>query len=493
MLVASASLIPSLCDFDTLPLASWLLELDGTVVAANQQARRFAGDHAGAKIWSIAPELEGRWLELVPAALNFGAYIAELEVGGRAVQLHATLREHEGIRYLFMLATDLSALRARIEDERQRAIGQRLESLGLVAGGIAHELNNQLVNVVAEAGNLREDESLSGEIKDALGRVESAAKRMARLTRQLLAYAGRGRFVTSVLDADVLLAETTAALQRRLPPSASFEIALGGGAVAVEADSGLLRQVIRELIENAGDALRGRQGRIAVASRTVVEADRQWWQLEITDDGIGIDAATRARIFDPFFSTKPNRHGLGLSAALGIARRLGGDICVDSTPGKGATFRVRLPIVAEAVPVRRRSTSEHPPLHALSGLKILVADDEPSVRATVQRLLHRRAAHPVLASDGGEAEQLLRSGQFDVVLLDVMMPKRTGYELVPIARETQPRAPVILMSGYSEQASNVEPPDAFLEKPFNGTTLEETIRGALTGLAMSGRAGSDAG
>src|SRR5439155_24189450 len=110
--------------------------------------------------------------------------------------------------------------------------------------------------------------------------------------------------------------------------------------------------------------------------------------------------------------------------------------------------------------------------------KILVADDEPTVRATVQRLLHRRAAHPVLAADGTEAEALLRSEKFDLVLLDVMMPGRTGYELVPIARETPPAAPLILLSGYSEQAANVEPPDAFLEKPFNGASLEETLRNA---------------
>src|SRR5690348_5280265 len=147
-----------------------------------------------------------------------------------------------------------------------------------------------------------------------------------------------------------------------------------------------------------------------------------------------MDAATLARIFDPFFSTKQDRHGLGLSAALGVVRRLGGDIGVESQPGRGTTFRVRLPVAADAAPPRRRATSEHPPLHALSGLKILVADDEATVRDTVQRLLARRAAHAVLACDGAEAEALLRTQTFDVVLLDVMMPERTGYQLVPVAR-----------------------------------------------------------
>jgi signal transduction histidine kinase/CheY-like chemotaxis protein len=484
--VADDSFIASLTGFDALPLAAWIFELDGTLVAANQLAQRL----------TITPELEPRWSELVTAAVNFGSYIVELDVrngnGGRAVQLHAVLREHDGKRHVLAIGTDLSALRARIEDERRRALDQRVESLGLVAGGIAHELNNQLVNVVAEAGNLREDDAMPEGTRDALGRVEAAAKRMARLTRQLLAYAGRGRFVTSLLDPDLLLAEKAAGLQARIVDPVTLDVVVAAGSVAVEADGGLLRQIIGELVDNAAEALVGRSGRIRIESRTVVEADRKWWQLIVSDDGIGMDPVTQARIFDPFFSTKQDRHGLGLSAALGIVRRLGGDICVESAPGRGTTFRVRLPIVADAAPVRRRGVTEQPGGHALAGLVILVADDEPTVRGTVQRLLQRRAAHSVLAGDGTEAEKLLRSQRFDLVLLDVMMPGRTGYELVPIVRETQPNAPVILMSGYSEQASNVEPPDAFLEKPFNGRSLEQTLRDALAG-AIPHEADSDAG
>ena len=477
------AVVASIAGFDTLPLAAWVVELDGTVAAANQPAARMGGEgQPGARLWQVLPELEARWADVVDALLHFGSYVTELELrgpaGARLLQLQLALREHAGRRYAVALATDLSALRGRFEDERRRAMGQRIESLGLVAGGIAHELNNQLVNVVAETGNLREGDAVSDELREALGRVELAARRMARLTRQLLAYAGRGRFVTSLLEPDALLADERPGLEARLPAGAVLELQLAGGSVAVEADPGLLRQVIRDLIENAGEALRG-SGRITVRSRGVLESDRRWWQLEIRDEGTGMDAATLARIFDPFFSTKQDRHGLGLSAALGVVRRLGGDIAVDSQPGHGTTFRVRLPIAADAAPPRRRATSEHPPLHALSGLKILVADDEPTVRDTVQRLLARRAAHAVLACDGAEAEALLRTQTFDVVLLDVMMPERTGYQLVPVARETQPHAPVILMSGYSEQASNVEPPDAFLEKPFNGAQLEEAIRAAL--------------
>jgi CheY-like chemotaxis protein len=171
---------------------------------------------------------------------------------------------------------------------------------------------------------------------------------------------------------------------------------------------------------------------------------------------------------------------LGLSAVLGIVRRLGGNIEVTSQLRFGTSVRVHLPIVPGVPPPRRRTTSEQLPMEKLTGLRILVADDEPTVRQTVQRALLRRQALPVVACDGGEAEQLLRTHEFDVVLLDVMMPKKTGYELVAVVRETQPDVPVILMSGYSEQAGG-DPPDAFIEKPFSVSALEGAIQAALRG------------
>jgi len=140
---------------------------------------------------------------------------------------------------------------------------------------------------------------------------------------------------------------------------------------------------------------------------------------------------------------------------------------------------VRLPIVPGVAPPRRRSTSEMPTPLALAGLRVLLADDEDTVRATVSRLLVRRGALPVLATDGKQAEALMRSEQFDLILCDVVMPEKTGYELVPIARECQAGVPMILMSGYSEQPSAALQPDAFLEKPFTAGQLEAIIRDVL--------------
>jgi CheY-like chemotaxis protein len=182
---------------------------------------------------------------------------------------------------------------------------------------------------------------------------------------------------------------------------------------------------------------------------------------------------------------------LGLSAVHGIVRRLGGELVVSSELDRGTTFLVRLPIVPGVAPPRRRSTSKQPPLEKLGGLRILVADDEATVRATVQRLLERRGMTVVLATDGAEAEKLLRSESFDIVLFDVMMPKRTGYELVPIVRETQLDVPVVLMSGYTDQARGVEPPDGFIEKPFNSSMLEAALQAALRGDGNGGQPGSE--
>jgi len=463
-------LIASILDFDRLPVAAVLVEGDGTVIAVNRAAARLAWiPVAGERVWQGSTQLEAGWQALVAGPDSLDVEVDTVD-GKRWARIATAASAHAEKSYVLACIVDISD---RVASARI-ASSQRLESLGLVAGGVAHEFNNQLVSVVSEASMLREDDTLGDELREAAGRIEGAARRMTQLTKQLLAFAGRGRFVTTLLDPDILLADTRSRLTRMVSPTIALQFEPSSFPVAIEADRGLLRQVILDLVENAADAC-GVSGTIRIASRVTPTT----WELEITDDGAGMDVRTLNRIFDPFFSTKADHRGLGLSAVLGIIKRLNGDITVTSQPAQGATFVVRLPIVAGAVPPRRRSTSEQPPMEKLTGLRILVADDEPSVRQTIQRALLRRQAIPVMACDGAEAEELLRTQRFDAVLLDVMMPKKTGYQLVPIARVTQPDTPVILMSGYSEQARGVEPPDAFMEKPFNVSMLEKTIQHAL--------------
>ncbi len=476
-------LIASVFDFATAPIGAIVVELDGMVVAANLAAVT-AGWTPGSRVWESSPRLATGWPRLVGEGGELDIEV-EQPRGRRVVRLMTALRTYDARTYVVAYLVDITDRSSRLEEHRIRASSnERLESLGLVAGGVAHEFNNQLVSVVSEASMLREDESVSHEPREAIGRIEAAARRMTLLTKQLLAFAGRGRFVTALLDPDALLADTRHRLTRMVPPTVVLQVQTGAPDIAIEADRGLLRQVILDLVENSVDAVRG-AGTVAL-STTIVDGG---WELSIRDDGVGMDATTLNRMFDPFFSTKADHRGLGLSAVLGIVRRLGGDITATSQPARGTEIVVRLPIVPGVQAPRRRSTSEQPPMEKLTGLKILVADDEPSVRQTIQRFLIRRSAVPVVACDGGEAEQLLRSQHFDLVLLDVMMPKKTGYELVPIVRETQPGTPVVLMSGYSEQPSVTESPDAFIEKPFNVAMLEGTIQAAMRG--DSHRPGSD--
>jgi len=417
--------ITSQVAFENIPLAALLLETDGVVIAANAAA-------------------------------------------GRAV--------------LQLFAMDVSArkqaevaARARVEDEQKSSAMQRLESLGIIAGGVAHDFNNLLVGVLAESSAAREDPSLSELTRDSLRRIEAAAQRMAHLTRQMLAYAGRGRFIMQRIAPDELIAESAESLTRAIRPDVALVLRPGSGNAVVDADPSLLRQVLSNLVVNASDA---GSKTITVSTEVTLHNNEPWWQLEIADDGVGIAAPTLARIFEPFFSTRPERHGLGLSAVHGIVRRLGGEIDVDSKAGNGTRFTVRLPAVTGGLAPRRRPSASSPPPAKLAGLRVLVADDEPSVRATVRRLLERRGASVVLAADGVEAEERLRESKFGLVVLDVVMPGRSGYDVLAIARQLYPRCPIVLMSGYTDRVRGEggdEEPDAFLEKPFTARVLDDAI------------------
>jgi signal transduction histidine kinase/CheY-like chemotaxis protein len=476
------AILASLTQFATLPIPGGICEVDGTIVAMNAASERLFGRPAtqvvGKMAWDIAPGAEHIWAEVIARARGEGSVRGEIAIAtpNAPVPIHyvVTVREHEGKTFVLVFAVESPDVRSVEADESKH----RLEALGVVAGGIAHDFNNQLVSVLAEASVAREHAELSDASREALRRIEAAAHRMAQLTRQLLAYAGRGRFVTELIDPDELVQQTREQLAGSVRSDAVLEVVTNAGSVAVEADRGLLRQVIANLVANASESLAETGGTITISTR--VEDGR--WLLDITDTGGGMDTHTSARIFDPFFTTKRDRHGLGLSAVHGIVRRLGGEVSVDTKVGRGTSMRVRLPVVPGAQPPRNRPTSKQPPLPSLRGIRILVADDEPGVLATVKRVLERRGAQVVVAADGAQANVRLTQGEYHIVLFDVMMPELTGYELLPIARDLQPKAKVMLMSGYTEhtrRGGGGDEPDTFLEKPFTAKVLDAAIDGLL--------------
>jgi PAS domain S-box-containing protein len=476
------TIINALTDFAHLPVPGGICDVDGTIVAMNAAAERLFGRTAdqvvGKKAWDIAPGAEHIWDEVVARARKQGPVRGGIAIATPQapvqIQYVVAVREHEGRTFVVVFALEYpDAARADTGEP-----SHRLEALGLVAGGIAHDFNNQLVSVLAEASVARENAQLGDDSREALRRIEAAAHRMAQLTRQLLAYAGRGRFVTELIDPDELVQQTQEQLVHVVRSDAVLTIAPNAGRIAIEADRGLLRQVILNLVANASESLADAGGSITITSK--VEDGR--WLLVIADTGSGMDTHTSARIFDPFFTTKRDRQGLGLSAVHGIVRRLGGDVSVDTKLGRGTSIFVRLPLVSGVQAPRTRPTSEQPALASLRDIRILVADDEPSALATVKRVLERRGAQVVVAADGAQAKVRLGQGDYHIVVFDVMMPELTGYELLPIARELQPKAKVMLMSGFTEhtqRGGGGDEPDTFLEKPFTAKALDAAIDGLL--------------
>jgi PAS domain S-box-containing protein len=375
---------------------------------------------------------------------------------------------------------------ARLREQMQHT--QKLESLGVLAGGIAHDFNNLLL-VIAGNAELAQQEIGSGNpaseyLDDALG----ATKTAADLCKQMLAYAGRGRFVIEAIDLSRLVAEMTQLIGVSISKGAHLTRDLTPGLPAVEGDSSQLRQVVLNLITNASDAIGERQGVIAVRTRLVrLDGDPlvgavatppiepgDYVLFEVEDTGCGIDDATRARMFEPFFSTKASGRGLGLSATLGIIRQHRGVILVDSTPGVGTAIRIYFPALANGdVPSPVRSSSER--VAAGRGL-ILVVDDEEGVRKLASRALTQAGYEVETSADGREALacQARHGDRLRLVLLDLTMPELSGQDTLLALRERNPTLPIIVMSGYTEsslRASDIR----FLAKPFRATDLVATV------------------
>ncbi|MCC7055614.1 MAG: PAS domain-containing protein [Gemmatimonadaceae bacterium] len=393
---------------------------------------------------------------------------------------------------------------ARLAGEASRQLeqkmlhAQKLESLEVLAGGIAHDFNNLLVGVLGNASlallDLPRDSPAYGPVAD----IERAAQRASDLTRQMLAYSGRGQFVVEPVDLSDLVAEMGSLLRTVLSKQAVIEFALEPMLPLVEADATQLRQVVMNLITNASDALGDDGGRIRVATgRQVVEPGTvqhtylgeamepgDYAFVEVQDTGVGMSADTLARIFEPFFTTKFTGRGLGLAATLGIVRGHHGGITITTAPGQGATFRVLLP-TSDAARPGGRTERRDPGGAAATGGAILVIDDDETVRVVARRLLERRGFRVVVAEDGVEGiERFADSGEsFSLVLLDLTMPRLGGASTMAELRKRDPQVRVLLTSGYREREVAAHfvgmEPVGFVQKPFRAEELYTAVTRAL--------------
>lgn len=476
---------------------------NGTVTFANDAGARLLG------VPSAHDAVGVRAAEFLPASLRSTFETIEQRGGGPdALTLDATLNgldgrlrpselsissvgtiEGQAIQVVARDVTErLEAEERRQAMERKFQETQRLESLGLLAGGIAHDFNNLLMAVLGNAGLARMSIEPGSEADEAVQEIEMGATRAAELTRQLLAYAGGGKLLVTRFDLSRVAHETQKLVRRIAGGQAAFELELPEGLPAVEADETQVRQVVMNLLTNAVDALDGGAGTVRIRtavcridaealSRTLhaPEADTgEYVVLTVEDSGVGIPPSHIDRIFEPFYSTKGTGRGLGLSAVLGIVRSHGGAISVESTPAKGTTVRVMFPAVANA-----EAAGEKAALPRLGSGNVLAVDDEPAVLGVTSRMLSRLGYSVATAVNGIEAVEACRNGRFDLVVLDVTMPGKTGIEALDDIRKQEPELPVILMSGHSveEIPSEAAYDDrtGFVQKPFTLSSLSEAI------------------
>ena len=387
------------------------------------------------------------------------------------------------------------AERLRLEAQVQYA--QKLESLGVLAGGIAHDFNNLLMVILGNIDLALFELPPGTPPHDCLSDAKAAGHRASELTRQMLAYSGRGTFVVERIDFSRLVDEMTPLLRISISKKAALRFDLAPDLPPIEADATQMRQVILNLVVNASEAIGDRNGTIRV-STGVVECDEAFLAaavvndaarpgpyvfLEVTDSGEGMDQETQARIFDPFFTTKLSGRGLGLAAVMGIVRGHKGAITLGSDPGAGTTFSVLFPPAAQAAAA---AAIPRPTAQSVRGTgTILLVDDEAAVRTTAKAMLERLGYRVLLAEDGRQAITAFQAHQPEIsgVLLDLTMPSMDGEETFRELRRIDARARVIISSGYGEhdiaQRFTGLGLAGFIQKPYELQSLGSVLAAAL--------------
>jgi two-component system, cell cycle sensor histidine kinase and response regulator CckA len=395
-------------------------------------------------------------------------------------------------RQVLGVATDITQ-RKQLEEQFRQA--HKMEAVGRLAGGVAHDFNNVLTVIRAQTEFLLTDLPPDDPRRADVLEIQNAADRAAAFTRQLLAFSRRQLLQPVVLELNEVITGMEMMVRRLVGEDVVLLTKLKPDLPRVWADPGQLQQVIMNLAVNARDAMP--QGGTLLIETSVVELDEHYPRqhpsakpgvhvvLVVTDTGCGMDPATRARVFEPFFTTKePGKGtGLGLSTVYGIVKQSGGHIWVYSEVGRGTTFKLYFPPHYGVAAASSPQPAEVPALGA--GATILLVEDERPVRSTLRRLLERHGYRVLEASNGQDALTLVaaRGAEIDLVLSDMVMPGMGGTELAGRVRGSSPGIPVLLMTGYTEEAITRAGDRALdehiIEKPFTLHTMLEKVSLAL--------------
>lgn len=500
--------------FEVFPTGIFLEESDGSILDCNSEACSMYG-YSRNEMLALAAT------DLVPAdiAKQMPAFAEENRIkGGFFVEARGlrkngevfptevnsrtiTLEEHP---FVLVSVRDITEAK-RLREERERLNvqiqqTQKLESLGVLAGGIAHDFNNLLTGILGHASLAMMTLSPVSPVRTNIQQVENAARRAADLTKQLLAYSGKGRFVIEPIQISEVIEEMAHLLEVSVAKKCILRYHFVTGTPRIEADATQMRQVAMNLVVNASEAI-GDQNGVITISTGCMHCDRSYLSetylnedlpegryvfLEVSDTGCGMSPETQARLFDPFFTTKFAGRGLGLAALLGIVRGHHGAVKVYTELGKGSVFKVLLPALEE-IPV----ADQEPPVPAIewqgNGL-VLVVDDEIIVRELARETLESVGFEVITANDGAEAVQIFRERAKDVraVILDLTMPNMDGLEAFSELRRIRSNVPVVLSSGYNEQDATERFAGkglaGFLHKPYR---VEELLAQVCTLIGTS--------
>ena len=383
-----------------------------------------------------------------------------------------------------------------LELEEQLVQAAKMEALGVLAGGVAHDFNNLMATVLANAEFAQDLLPADSDVQEMLADIATASRRAGEFCQQMLAYAGRGPLKVSRVDVGKLLPELSVLVKAALSKKTSLEFTLFDGPLYVEGDENQLLQVVMNLITNAAESIGDGEGRIVVSSELVYydesalrQLDPQaelpaghYARLSVRDTGTGIAPKTMLRMFDPFFTTKFTGRGLGLSAVKGIITKHHGVIEIDSKVGEGTAFAILLPTTSAATSVEEPSS---PDSQECAPKRILIADDEAALRSILRRRLSHVGFDVLEAADGQEAIDVFckHRDSIDCVLLDVSMPKRNGQEVEREMHAVRADLPIVLMSGFNRHEVRNQFGEAdiagSLQKPVTKEALLSVIREAM--------------
>ena len=469
-------------------------------------------------IWGRGPEAvyasPEAWLETIHPEDRGEARLEEEDLEGPSEREYRVVRPDGSVRWVldrsfpirdaegevYRLAGVAQDITGRKQLEEALHQSRKLEAVGRLAGGVAHDFNNVLTTIQGNVRLLLDEMEPDDPRRHELEEVDTAARRAVDLTRQLLAFSRKQAMRFTVLDLNEVVRSTTRMLRRLIGEDIELETDLTPRLEPVRADRSQMEQVLVNLAANARDAMPD-GGTLRITTRNVpapnqlpaeefgLPDEREFVLLKVTDTGVGLDDEVRDRIFEPFFTTKElgKGTGLGLASVYGVVKQTGGYIWVSGSPGGGTTFQIYLPCAEveeseEASAVDSGNGAEGP----FSGSEtVLLVEDEDGVRAVARRSLERYGYRVLEAEDGAEALQVFERNrdEVDLLLTDVVMPRLNGPDLCELLRNSHPSLPVLYMSGYPARDGERTPFDVgsepIVQKPFTAEGLAREVRTAL--------------